>query len=115
MSGTSLDGIDIIYASYLQNNNWSYKIHNCETIKYPKKWKLILSDLVSKSNDELKAIDKEYTKYLGTVILDFINRLNITVFQDNLIFGTIILYWLNNSLGQHCFSNFYKSSNICPF
>ena len=28
MSGTSLDGIDIIYASYRYNENWEFEIHH---------------------------------------------------------------------------------------
>ena len=53
MSGTSLDGIDIIYASYGYNENWKFEIHYSETIKYLEEWKLILSQLVNKSLDEL--------------------------------------------------------------
>ena len=39
MSGTSLDGIDIIYVTFNYNTNWSFKIHHTETKKYSKKWK----------------------------------------------------------------------------
>ena len=39
MSGTSLDGLDIVYCQLILNNKWSYKIINSKTYKYPKKWK----------------------------------------------------------------------------
>ena len=74
MSGTSLDGIDIIYATYLKNQDWDFTIHYSETVKYAKDWKLILSQLVNNSLDELEIIDKAYSEYLASVILDFINE-----------------------------------------
>ncbi|WP_299115508.1 anhydro-N-acetylmuramic acid kinase [uncultured Winogradskyella sp.] len=74
MSGTSLDGMDIIFATYVFKGIWEFKIHHCETVKYPKDWKLILSQLVHKSKDELRNIDEQYSQYLAMVILDFINQ-----------------------------------------
>ncbi len=74
MSGTSLDGIDIIYASYTYSENWQFEILHSETVKYPKYWKLTLSKLVNMSLDELKTIDRAYSEYLATVILDFIKE-----------------------------------------
>ncbi|WP_296386235.1 anhydro-N-acetylmuramic acid kinase [Winogradskyella sp.] len=77
MSGTSLDGIDIIDASYIYNKGWEFEIHHSETIKYSQDWKLTLSQLVNKSLDELQRIDKSYSEYLATVILDFIKENNL--------------------------------------
>ncbi len=74
MSGTSLDGIDIIYATYTYNHTWKFEIHYYETIKYSKDWKLTLSQLVNKSLDELEEIDNVYSKYLAYIILEFINK-----------------------------------------
>jgi anhydro-N-acetylmuramic acid kinase len=74
MSGTSLDGIDIIYASYRYSENWKFEIQHSETVKYPKCWKMALSKLVNKSLDELRIIDKAYSVYLATVVLGFIKE-----------------------------------------
>ncbi|MBV7270252.1 anhydro-N-acetylmuramic acid kinase [Winogradskyella luteola] len=74
MSGTSLDGIDLIFATYVFNGIWESEIHHSETIKYTKDWKLILSQLVYKSKNELCKIDQQYSEYLATVILGFINK-----------------------------------------
>jgi anhydro-N-acetylmuramic acid kinase len=78
MSGTSLDGIDIISASLNFDGKWHYKIHCTETIKYPKNWFEILKKLTTYSLDEIQNIDKDYTYYLSTVINDFIDKNNIT-------------------------------------
>ncbi len=38
MSGTSLDGIDLVYTSiFKENGEYSYQILNSKTIPYPKK------------------------------------------------------------------------------
>ncbi|WP_299522560.1 anhydro-N-acetylmuramic acid kinase [Winogradskyella sp.] len=74
MSGTSLDGVDIIHATYTFNNHWSFKIHQSETVKYSKQWTSILGQLVHKSSEELYKIDVNYSKYLASVISDFVNR-----------------------------------------
>jgi anhydro-N-acetylmuramic acid kinase len=77
MSGTSLDGVDIIYANYIFDNQWKFQIYKSETVKYPEQWKSVLGELVSKSLEELDIIDKEYSQYLATIILKFINKNNI--------------------------------------
>lgn len=74
MSGTSLDGVDIIYATYSIDKAWNFTIHNSETVKYPKDWKFILSRLVNRSLDELEVIDQAYSKFLASLILDFIKK-----------------------------------------
>ncbi|MFB9055096.1 anhydro-N-acetylmuramic acid kinase [Formosa undariae] len=74
MSGTSLDGVDIIYASFSYFNTWEYTIIKSETIPYNSDWLTVLNQLVSCSKDELKEIDKTYTSYLGTLILQFIEK-----------------------------------------
>lgn len=77
MSGTSLDGIDLIYANYAYQSKWNFKIKHYETVKYSMHWKNILKDLVHLSRKELESIDEKYSVYLGKVILDFIEKYNI--------------------------------------
>ena len=38
MSGTSLDGLDIVYVNFYQDKNWKYEIINSKTYMYEKKW-----------------------------------------------------------------------------
>lgn len=78
MSGTSLDGIDIVYAKFFYGNDWSFEILNAETVEYPPNWYNILKGLLGKTLDELKAIDVDYTEYLGQVIERFIEKQSIT-------------------------------------
>lgn len=78
MSGTSLDGLDIIHVEFSFKNYWSFKILETETINYSKEWKAILKSLVSNSIEELSIIDKNYTAYVSSTIIDFINRHQIS-------------------------------------
>ena len=77
MSGTSLDGIDLVYVSFECNNIWEFQIHLAETIPYSSHWKMVLADLTLRSSEDLYQIDRDYTDYLASVICDFINRHDI--------------------------------------
>lgn len=78
MSGTSLDGIDIISATFSYFNSWNFIIHHSETVKYSKQWTSILKELVNKSDKELRDIDSTYSAYIGKEIKDFIKRHKIS-------------------------------------
>ena len=45
MSGTSLDGVDIVYVKFIQNESWSFKIINSKTYKYEDSIADILNDI----------------------------------------------------------------------
>lgn len=77
MSGTSLDGVDLVYATFSFDTVWQYSIHQTSTIAYSNYWLDILGCLVTLSEDELKSIDEDYTLYLSKFINDFINKFNI--------------------------------------
>ena len=39
MSGTSLDGVDLVYAKFEKNTTWKFEIIHYSTLPYPKFWK----------------------------------------------------------------------------
>ncbi|NNE32257.1 MAG: anhydro-N-acetylmuramic acid kinase [Winogradskyella sp.] len=77
MSGTSLDGVDIIYANYSYTNSWNFKIINTTTIPYSDRWKAVLKNLTNKSIDDLNEIDINYTIYLAERIKEFIKTYKV--------------------------------------
>jgi anhydro-N-acetylmuramic acid kinase len=79
MSGTSLDGIDLVYTTFYLDakSKWSFNIVYSETVAYKKYWRLKLSNLVGCSADQLESIDEEYTLYLSHVIKKFILKNDI--------------------------------------
>lgn len=77
MSGTSLDGIDLVYVTFEKEMQWHFNIVYAETIVYPTEWVERLRGLVSYSLEDLKTIDIDYTQYLAEVINSFINKFNL--------------------------------------
>ena len=83
MSGTSLDGLDIVAANFnFQNNNFDFEIIEAETISYTETWLYRLLKAPNISGKELFQLHTEYGKYLGLKTLDFIKR---TGFNPDLI------------------------------
>ena len=77
MSGTSLDGLDIVYVKFTQNESWSFKIINSKTYKYEDSTTEILNEISRKSLKEIKEIDLEYSKKLAKMINEFIDEFSI--------------------------------------
>jgi anhydro-N-acetylmuramic acid kinase len=77
MSGTSLDGVDLVCVRFYFNKNWKFSIYETATIPYNKYWLDILKRLVDFTLDGLKNIDEDYTIYLANLIKDFIEKFDI--------------------------------------
>jgi len=77
MSGTSLDGVDLVYVTFNLDKVWKFSIHHTTTIPYNTYWINILERLVILAESELKKVDEDYTFYLSNLIHDFITKFNI--------------------------------------
>ncbi|ANW94951.1 anhydro-N-acetylmuramic acid kinase [Wenyingzhuangia fucanilytica] len=77
MSGTSLDGVDLVYAEFKEVNNFT--ILKAQTIPYPQDWFLKLKNIADypKGAKELEVLDVELGKYYGELLLTFIQQHNI--------------------------------------
>ena len=72
MSGTSLDGVDLAFASFSYNKSWKYQLNVCQTIPYNKKWQKHLQQLHHKSITEINESSKLYAIYLSKFLSNFI-------------------------------------------
>jgi len=72
MSGTSLDGIDLVYVKFLKNEYSFFEIIHAETVSYTAEWKQILQQAIHLSSPALLDLDVVYGKYLASVLVDFI-------------------------------------------
>ena len=79
MSGTSLDGIDLVKCIFTKKEKWGFILESCKTIEYPKYWKDKLCTLHSESKKNIQKYDKEYGKYLGELINKFIDENSLKV------------------------------------
>ena len=75
MSGSSLDGVDIAYVNFSHDNKrWFFQIVEAGNVPYSSYWKEQLADAFNKKPEDLKELDKEYGRYLGTITKRFIEK-----------------------------------------
>ncbi|MEN8125928.1 MAG: anhydro-N-acetylmuramic acid kinase [Bacteroidota bacterium] len=77
MSGTSLDGIDLVYAKFIKKNAYSFEILKTDTINYSEKWKNTLFEAFNYSGEKLVKLNADYGKFLGKLINNFILKNSI--------------------------------------
>jgi anhydro-N-acetylmuramic acid kinase len=68
MSGTSLDGVDLVYVNFNYDN---------KSYEYEDRWIEILRDISSEEILNIKKIDEEYSKKLAEIIEKFIIEFSI--------------------------------------
>lgn len=77
MSGTSLDGLDLVYVKFNNNSYKDFQIIHADTIPYSEKWKLILQKSIEFSADDLNDLDIKYGKFLAERVNEFIIKYSI--------------------------------------
>ena len=77
MSGTSIDGLDLVYVNFEKKEKWNYIILHSVTYEYSKEWSDKLKSSLSLSKSDLVKLDQEYTLLLSKQILRFINEFSI--------------------------------------
>ncbi|QTE22498.1 anhydro-N-acetylmuramic acid kinase [Polaribacter cellanae] len=77
MSGTSLDGVDLVYVKFEKNNYSDFKILQATTIPYSLEWKQMLQNAIHSSGKELENLNVIYGKYLGVIIHNFMSNYKI--------------------------------------
>lgn len=92
MSGTSLDGIDLALVHVCLEPAITAGISVAETVAYPSQWLESLKTAYTLSKDTLRNLDNDYTKYLATVIKEFINKHSLTHIDAVCSHGHTILH-----------------------
>ncbi|WP_298370639.1 anhydro-N-acetylmuramic acid kinase [uncultured Lutibacter sp.] len=73
MSGTSLDGVDLVFVNILNSNyKYTYNIVCSETVAYPKLWEDKLRNAFYSSKEDLDNLNINYGKFLGEIVNNFI-------------------------------------------
>ncbi len=92
MSGTSLDGIDLVYVKFDSKNYKNFEITHSQTFEYSKQWRQNLQHAIYKSEQELIALDIAYGQFLGETIKHFISNYKIDVIDFIASHGHTILH-----------------------
>jgi anhydro-N-acetylmuramic acid kinase len=74
MSGTSLDGVDLVHVRIGFKEKYYFELLNFETISYSSQWKQKLINGFNKTGSSLKKLDSDYGNLLAGFILEFIKR-----------------------------------------
>lgn len=78
MSGSSLDGLDIVFAEFNVNaGNWTYEILATDCYGYSDEWKGKLQSAVALTALEYQLLHAEYGHYLGAQVNKFIEVNNL--------------------------------------
>ncbi len=78
MSGTSLDGVDMLHIDFTKKNSqWTFKLSAYDTVSYSANWLNKLKTAVGFSTAELQKLNEDYTVLLSDIINNFIQIHNI--------------------------------------
>ncbi len=83
MSGTSLDGLDMVYTQVFKDEQqWNFKIQNTKSITYSKTFASTLKNAINLKAEELLMLHNSYGSWLGKQVHTFIEEENL---KPNLI------------------------------
>lgn len=78
MSGSSLDGLDIVFAEFHENASyWNFEIKAADCYSYSNEWKERLQNATSLSALEYQLLHADYGHYLGKEVNRFIEENNL--------------------------------------
>ena len=77
MSGSSLDGIDLVDVDFWNDGRWHIEIVAKDNYDYDDDWRKKLSDAFYYDKNKLQNIDYQYGKFLGQVTKQFIDKFNL--------------------------------------
>ena len=78
MSGTSMDGLDIVCVEFTYTNRLNYRVIASQTLAYTSEWKSKLSNAFHLNESLLTLLDLEYGIWLGTMVNEFIKTKNLS-------------------------------------
>lgn len=78
MSGSSMDGLDIVYCTLQEiGGKWSYQINESACIEFSHDWKNKLQHITTVSAKELLLTHASFGQWMGSAIKDFITAYNL--------------------------------------
>ena len=71
MSGTSIDGLDLVLCNIEKKQKWTYQILKAKIFEYPKRWIEILTNISKYSAYEFVKLNIEYSEFIAEKIIQF--------------------------------------------
>ncbi|MDD4819803.1 MAG: anhydro-N-acetylmuramic acid kinase [Flavobacteriales bacterium] len=81
MSGTSLDGLDMVYAIFTPkaDGGWRYRIDKTHSVDYSPQMREKLKGSFYQTGEGLTVLDAEYGRFLGEKVKEFVQMYNLDV------------------------------------
>ncbi len=120
MSGTSLDGIDLVYVEFDKNKYSNFNIIHSKTYSYTGLWKSKLQQGINLSKDEVRSLDVEYGVLLGETVNAFVDEFKIDKIHFVASHGHTIFHQPDKGItlqvgnGQEL-ANVTKQKIVCDF
>ena len=83
MSGTSLDGLDLVKCNFKKNKTWSFSISKSKTVKYSQFWEKQLNEAHLSSSDKIQKINYQYGCFLAKEIKEFSDLKNVDLIASH--------------------------------
>ncbi|MFH2095711.1 MAG: anhydro-N-acetylmuramic acid kinase [Bacteroidota bacterium] len=77
MSGSSLDGLDMALVSFTKSDRWNFEFIKGDTLPYTSQWKNRLMDAQNLCAFDFLLFHKEYGKFIGQNVLEFLDDCEI--------------------------------------
>ena len=77
MSGTSLDGLDLVYVKFTKRDIWNFKILASKTYHYDSNWITKLSGSIDISSKAMDKLDIKFSNFLSEKILVLLRNLKL--------------------------------------
>ena len=75
MSGSSLDGLDLVYVHFNENGGkWGFEIKNATCVGYSDEWATRLANATTLNAKEYLLLHNDYGRYLSDCVQDFITK-----------------------------------------
>jgi anhydro-N-acetylmuramic acid kinase len=75
MSGTSLDGLDLVACRFEHNQSWSFEVLKAVTVPYSHKWVNKLSEAAGLNAIDFALLNNEYGRFIGKQVASFCSDL----------------------------------------
>lgn len=120
MSGTSLDGLDIVYVKFDKNNVTNFEILFAQTFSYSDPWKEKLQNGIKLPVEQIEELDVAFGKFLGEETQKFIKKNKIDSIDFIASHGHTIFHQPDNGItlqigdGQEI-ANHTNCKVVCDF
>lgn len=98
MSGTSLDGLDIVHCKFNFDEKWHFNLTHHETVPYSKEQKHALAELENESAINYVLFHTKFGTLIGNEVNKFIDKKNITNIDFLASHGHTVFHRPNNNL-----------------